>query len=323
MYGDNLMIANATGCSSIYGGSLPSTPYEIPWINSLFEDNAEFGYGILKANDYKRSQIKEIMQNNLDNENKEYFQKWLENEDNYEITKEVYENIDYSKCPQELNNLKEYITNKVVYTIGGDGWAYDIGYGGIDHILATNDNVNILVLDTQVYSNTGGQSSKSSPKGTIASFTAKGKTVNKKNLAALALTYPHVYVAQVSLGANPNQLVKVFKEATNYNGPSIIIAYAPCISHGIKGGMSNTVEMQKKAVECGYFPIFHYNPEEQKFYLDYKNTNFDLYEDFLNNQTRYKMLETINPEKAKELLEANKENAINTIKYYQKLESGE
>jgi len=323
MYGDNLMIANATGCSSIYGGSLPSTPYEIPWINSLFEDNAEFGYGILKANDYKRSQIKEIMQNNLDNENKEYFQKWLENEDNYEITKEVYENIDYSKCPQELNNLKEYITNKVVYTIGGDGWAYDIGYGGIDHILATNDNVNILVLDTQVYSNTGGQSSKSSPKGTIASFTAKGKTVNKKNLAALALTYPHVYVAQVSLGANPNQLVKVFKEATNYNGPSIIIAYAPCISHGIKGGMSNTVEMQKKAVECGYFPIFHYNPEEQKFYLDYKNTNFDLYEDFLNSQTRYKMLETINPEKAKELLESNKENAINTIKYYQKLESGE
>ena len=323
MYGDNLMIANATGCSSIYGGSLPSTPYEIPWINSLFEDNAEFGYGILKANDYKRSQIKEIMQNNLDNENKEYFQKWLENEDNYEITKEVYENIDYSKCPQELNNLKEYITNKVVYTIGGDGWAYDIGYGGIDHILATNDNVNILVLDTQVYSNTGGQSSKSSPKGTIASFTAKGKTVNKKNLAALALAYPHVYVAQVSLGANPNQLVKVFKEATNYNGPSIIIAYAPCISHGIKGGMSNTVEMQKKAVECGYFPIFHYNPEEKKFYLDYKNTNFDLYEDFLNSQTRYKMLETINPEKVKELLESNKENAINTIKYYQKLESGE
>ena len=321
MYGDNLIIANATGCSSIYGGSLPSTPYELPWINSLFEDNAEFGYGILNANNFKRNKIKEIMENNLDNENKELFQKWLDNYDNYEITKEVYENIDYDKCPKELVELKEYIPSTVVFTIGGDGWAYDIGYGGIDHVLSTNDNANILVLDTQIYSNTGGQSSKSSPKGSIASFTTSGKLNNKKDLARIALAYPHVYVAQVSLGANPNQLLKVFKEAVTYNGPSIIIAYAPCISHGIKGGMSNTIEMQKKAVECGYFPIFHFNPIEQKFYLDSKNTNFELYEEFLNSQTRYSMLEHINPKYAKELLQSNKENAIKRYEYYKSLEN--
>ena len=321
LYGKNLIIANATGCSSIYGGNLPSTPYEIPWINSLFEDNAEFGYGILNAINFKRNKIKNIMENNLNNENKELFIEWLNNYDNYEITKKVCENINYEKCPKELNELKDYITSRVVFTIGGDGWAYDIGFSGIDHVLSTNDNVNILVLDTQVYSNTGGQSSKSSPKGSIASFTTSGKTNSKKDLARIALAYPHAYVAQVSLGANPNQLLKVFKEATSYNGPSIIIAYSPCISHGIKGGMSNTIEMEKKAVECGYFPIFHYNPTEEKFYLDYKNTNFDLYDEFLNNQTRYSMLKQINKENAEKLLQENKENAIKRYKYYQELEN--
>lgn len=321
LYGDNLVIANATGCSSIYGGSLPSTPYTIPWANSLFEDNAEFGYGILNATNFKRTQIKKIMEENIDNENKELFKSWLENYDDYEITKNVYENLNYESCPKELVELKDYITKRVVYAVGGDGWAYDIGYGGIDHILSTNDNINILVLDTQIYSNTGGQSSKSSPIGSIAAFTTSGKQNTKKDLARIALSYPHVYVAQVSLGANPNQLIKVFKEATNYNGPSIIIAYAPCISHGIKGGMSNTIDMQKLATASGYFPIFHYNPEEQKFYLDSKNINFDLYEEFLNSQTRYSMLKTINPEHAEELLKANKENGIKRYEYYQSLEN--
>ena len=320
LYGENLMIANATGCSSIYGGSLPSTPYTIPWTNSLFEDNAEFGYGILNANNFKRNKIKEIMENNLENENKELFSKWLNNYDDYEITKEVYENLNYDTCPKELIELKEYITKRIVYTIGGDGWAYDIGFGGIDHVLSTNDNVNILVLDTQIYSNTGGQSSKSSQIGSIASFTTSGKQNAKKDLARIALSYPHVYVAQVSLGANPNQLLKVFKEATNYNGPSIIIAYAPCISHGIKGGMSNTIEMEKLATNSGYFPIFHYNPIEQKFYLESK-ADFDKYDEFLQNQTRYSMLEKINPEQAKELLKQNKENAIKRYEYYQSLEN--
>ena len=320
MFGDNLLIANATGCSSIYGGSLPSTPYTIPWANSLFEDNAEFGYGILNATNFKRNKIKEIMENNLNNENKELFDKWLNNYDNYEKTLEVYENLNYDTCPKELTDLKEYITKRIVYTIGGDGWAYDIGFGGIDHVLSTNDNVNILVLDTQIYSNTGGQSSKSSQIGSIASFTTNGKHNAKKDLARIALSYPHAYVAQVSLGANPNQLIKVFKEATNYNGPSIIIAYAPCISHGIKGGMSNTIEMEKLATSSGYFPIFHYNPTEQKFYLDSKNVDFDKYDEFLQSQTRYNMLEKINPNEAQELLKQNKENAIKRYEYYKSLE---
>ena len=185
-------------------------------------------------------------------------------------------------------------------------------------MLSTNDNVNILVLDTQIYSNTGGQSSKSSPKGSIASFTTNGKRNAKKDLARIALAYPHVYVAQVSLGAAPNQLIKVFKEATNYNGPSIIIAYAPCISHGIKGGMINTVDIEKLAVTSGYFPIFHYNPLEQKFYLDSK-ADFSLYDEFLNSQTRYSMLDVINHEHASSLLKENKENAIKRYEYYESL----
>ena len=177
-----------------------------------------------------------------------------------------------------------------------------------------------MVLDTQIYSNTGGQSSKSSQIGSIASFTTNGKKNAKKDLARIALSYPHAYVAQVSLGANPNQLIKVFKEATNYNGPSIIIAYAPCISHGIKGGMSNTIEMEKLATTSGYFPIFHYNPLEQKFYLDSKNVDFDKYDEFLQSQTRYNMLEKINPNEAQELLKQNKENAIKRYEYYKSLE---
>ena len=320
LYGENLIIANATGCSSIYGGSLPSTPYTIPWANSLFEDNAEFGYGILNATNFKRNKIKEIMENNLEGENKELFSKWLNNYDDYKVTKEVYENLDYSKCPKELVELKDYITKRIVYTIGGDGWAYDIGFSGIDHVLSTKDNVNILVLDTQIYSNTGGQSSKSSQIGSIASFTTSGKQNAKKDLARIALSYPHAYVAQVSLGANPNQLVKVFKEATNYNGPSIIIAYAPCISHGIKGGMSNTIEMEKMATNSGYFPIFHYNPIEEKFYLDSKNVDFEIYDEFLQNQTRYNMLEKINPDQAKDLLKQNKENSIKRYEFYKSLD---
>ena len=318
MFGDNLIVANATGCSSIYGGSLPSTPYTIPWSNSLFEDNAEFGYGILNGITFKRSKIKSIMESNMDNPNKDLFSKWLSNYDDYSITKEVFDSLDFSSCPSELVDLKDYIVKRVVYTIGGDGWAYDIGYGGIDHVLSTRDNVNILVLDTQMYSNTGGQSSKASPIGSIALFSSDGKKNSKKDLARIALSYPHVYVAQVSLGANPNQLIKVFKEATNYNGPSIIIAYAPCISHGIKGGMINTMDMEKLAVNSGYFPIFHYNPLDEKFYLDSK-ADFDLYDEFLNCQTRYSMLSSINKDDASELLRQNKENAIKRYEFYQSL----
>ncbi len=318
LFGEQMVIANATGCSSIYGASAPSMPYEVPWASSLFEDNAEYGYGMLVASDVMRNRVRKIMEDNLDNSNQELFQKWLDDPADFNVTKEVYENIDYAKAPKELTELKDYIKSRTIWTIGGDGWAYDIGFGGIDHVLASNDNVNILVLDSQVYSNTGGQSSKSSPRGSVAPFTASGKQVARKDLARIALSYPHVYVAQVSLAANPMQLIKVFNEAAAHNGPSIVIAYTPCIAHGIKGGLSNSLENEKDATKSGYFPIFKYNPATEEFSLDSKNVDFDLYEDFLNTQTRYTMLKKINPTQAEELLIEQKNDSIKKYNYYKK-----
>lgn len=320
LFGEKMIIANATGCSSIYGASAPSMPYKVPWANSLFEDNAEYGYGMLIGNVTMKKRIAAIMEANLENPNKDLFVKWLENPNDYETTKQVYEQIDYENAPKELLEIKDYLVARSIWTIGGDGWAYDIGYGGIDHVLASNDDVNILVLDSQVYSNTGGQASKSSPKGAIAAFATSGKQTNKKDLARMALSYPNVYVAQVSLGANMQQVVRAFKEAEEHRGPSIIIAYSPCISHGIDGGMENTLEMEKLAVKSGYFPIFRYHPERKEFVLDSKRVNFDLYEEFLNRQTRYKMLKVINPDHALELLNGQKEDAMERFTYYQGLE---
>ena len=319
MFGDSLIIANATGCSSIYGGSASSLPYTIPWANSLFEDNAEFGFGILSATKFIKTRIERIMEDNLDNANKQLFEEYLNNKNSIDITRKVFNNINYDNCPKELGELKDYIPNKSVWAIGGDGWAYDIGYGGIDHVLASGENINILVLDTQIYSNTGGQSSKASPKGAIASFASKGKLNNKKDLARIALSYPNVYVATVSMGHNQMQVIKVLKEAAEYDGPSIVIAYCPCISHGIEGGMTNSLDMSKLATDCGYAPTFHYNPEIEVFTLDSKNCDFDLYEEFLNKKTRYSMLKKINPEHASELLRNNKENAIKRYEYYKSL----
>lgn len=318
LFGDNLVIANATGCSSIYGGSAPSTPYTTSWASSLFEDNAEYGYGMLISNNLIRNRIKNIMENNMDNSNKELFNEWLNNYDNYEITKDVYDKLN-DDIPESLKELKEYIPSRNYWCIGGDGWAYDIGFSGIDHVLASNDNINILVLDTEVYSNTGGQSSKSSNIGSIASFATSGKKTNKKDLAKIAMSYKNAYVAQISLGANMMQVIKTLKEANDYNGPSIVIAYAPCISHGIKGGMSNSVSMERLAVECGYFPTFRRHPING-FILDSKKVDFDKYEEFLNLQTRYSMLDKINKEDSKALLEENKNNAIERFKYYSSLE---
>lgn len=318
LFKDNLVIANATGCSSIYGASAPSTPYNLPWASSLFEDNAEYGYGMLVSNNLIRNRIKNIMENNMDNENKELFKKWIDNYDNYEITKEVYDNLT-DEIPDELKELKDYIPSRNYWCIGGDGWAYDIGFGGIDHVLASNENINILVLDTQVYSNTGGQASKASEIGSIASFATSGKKTNKKDLAKIALTYKNAYVAQISLGANMLQVLKALKEANDYNGPSIVIAYAPCISHGIKGGMENSVSMEKMAVECGYFPTFRRHPING-FTLDSKNVDFDKYNEFLNLQTRYSMLSKVNKDSNK-LLEENKKNAIQNYEYYKNLET--
>ena len=309
LFGDSMIIANATGCSSIYGASAPSTPYTIPWASSLFEDNAEYGFGFLQADKINKQKIVNIMSKYKE------FDEYINNINDYNITKKYYDSIDFNKY-KELLPYKDYIVKRNIWAIGGDGWAYDIGFSGIDHVLASGENIKILVLDTQVYSNTGGQASKATPKGSVALFASAGKQTNKKDLAKMMMTYPNVYVAQVSLGANPMQLIKAFNEANSYNGPAIIIAYAPCISHGIKGGMVNSIDMEKEAVKCGYFPIFRRNPLT-KFTLDC-NPDFSFYEEFLLKQTRYTMLSKLNKE-ADELLELNKENAIKTYEYYKKL----
>ena len=311
---DNLVIANATGCSSIYGGELPNAPYSIPWVNSLFEDNAEFGYGILMGYEQGKNFVREYMLNHKD----KLFDKWLENSNDYNITKEVYENIDFEKH-YKLKDYKNYIVAKNVWAVGGDGWAYDIGFGGIDHVLSSGSNINILVLNTEVYSNTGGQASKATPEGMVAEFAASGKKNYKKDLARIAMAYPKVYVAQVSLGANMMQTIKAFNEAIKHDGPSIIIAYCPCISHGIKAGMGCSVEEEALATKCGYFPIFRYDGTSDEFSLDSPNPDFCLYDEFLNNQTRYSMLKTVNPNQADEMLKINKEEAMRRFNFYKSL----
>ena len=318
VFNDNLVIANATGCSSIYGASIPSTPYTVPWASSLFEDNAEYGLGILTGINLKRDKIKKYMEENLDKD-KELFTKWLDNSNSYDICKEVYHKLDFNKH-KYLIDYKDYIVPKSMWIIGGDGFAYDIGYGGIDHILSRNDNINILVLDTEVYSNTGGQSSKSSNLGSIASFTSSGKNNYKKDLARIAMCYPHVYVACVNIGYNKEQYLKALKEASNHNGPSIVIAYSPCIEHGIKKGMEHSLDNANLAGICGYALIFRYNPDTQKFIMDSKNIDFNRYHDFLMTENRYANLVRVNKDNADSILENQKEWAIKRYEYYKKLE---
>ena len=317
LFGEKLVIANATGCSSIYGGSHPSVPYNVSWANSLFEDNAEFGLGIKLGDMVQKEKLKNIFRSsNLSLENKKLANEWIENEDDYEASCNLLNNFDFSEAiPAE--RLKKYILPKSVWIIGGDGWAYDIGYGGLDHVLSSKENVNILVLDTEVYSNTGGQKSKSTRSGTTAKFASNGKKGSKKDLARMAMAYDDVYVASVSLGGNMQQTIKAFVEAEEHNGPSIIIAYAPCITHGIKKGMKNSINEEKLAVESGYWPLFRYNPKDNKLNLDYKNPNFDKYEEFLNNENRYSMTKLVNEKKANELFNINKESAIKRFKFYE------
>jgi len=314
LFNNNLMIANATGCSSIYGASAPSTPYSIPWANSLFEDNAEFGLGIKAGINLKRDKIRKYMEENIC----PLFDKCLENFDDYETCLEVYKEIDFSNHPV-LYELRDYIIPKSMWIIGGDGFAYDIGYGGLDHVLSTNENINILILDTEVYSNTGGQSSKSSNVGSIASFTSTGKSNYKKDLARIAMCYPHVYVACVNIGYNKEQYLKALQEANNHNGPSIIIAYAPCIEHGIKTGMEHSLDDAYLASKCGYFLTFRYNPDNNTFSLDSKDVDFDKYDEFLSNENRYANLKKVNNKEAEELLNKQKEWAKNRFDYYSKL----
>ena len=322
LYGEELVIANATGCSSIYGGSAPSTPYSIPWANSLFEDNAEFALGMHLSYETKRNLIKKIMEQELNNvapSIKELFETYLHNMDNYEITSRIKTKLSSLNISSKLKSLLNYLPARKVLAIGGDGWAYDIGFGGLDHVLSSNEPVKVLVLDTEVYSNTGGQSSKSSKLGQVSEFADFGKKTAKKDLFRIAMSYPNCYVASISLGANMMHAIKVMKEAMEHNGPALIIAYSPCIEHGIKTGMSHSIEEEKLASEVGYTLLMRYNPTEEKLYLDNKEPNFDNYEKFLDNEVRYNALKIKDKDLAQELLSHQIKNAKKRYEYYRKL----
>lgn len=349
LFGDRMMVANATGCSSIWGGSAPSTPYTVnhlgrgpAWANSLFEDNAEYGYGMALGNKQVRAKIldlaSELVKLNLDSKLKEVLNQWIENVDDGDITKEVYPRMvelltqkqSDSKAEdlrKQMLELKDYFIKKSVWIFGGDGWAYDIGYGGLDHVLASGEDVNVFVYDTEVYSNTGGQSSKSTPLGAVAKFAASGKKVKKKDLGLMATTYGYVYVAQIAMGANKNQTLKALREAEAYKGPSIIIAYAPCINHGLKAGMSHTQGREKEAVEAGYWHLYRYNPvlkEEGKnpFVLDSKEPSAS-FRDFLMGEVRYASLTKTFPEIADELFAKAEEDAKEKYEKYHKMSEAE
>jgi len=327
LFGDHMTIANATGCTSIYGGSYPATPYTKneeghgpAWANSLFEDNAEFGFGMRLATETLRDRIQidlEAILPQLDAADAAVVNDWIENRGSSAETKRirpaleaVLEKVDAPEAKDALD-LKDHIIKRSTWIQGGDGWAYDIGFGGLDHVIANNEDVNIIVLDTEVYSNTGGQSSKASKTGSLAKFTAAGKPGTKKDLGGIAMSYGHVYVAQVCHGANQAQVIKAMLEAEAHPGPSVIIAYAPCIAHGIKGGLANTMNQAGLATQSGYWPIYRFNPAhlaegKNPLKIDAKDPDWDRYHEFLMNEDRYAQLQKINPEQATELLEENK-----------------
>ncbi len=332
LFGERMMIANTTGCSSIYGASAPATPYTKneegkgpAWANSLFEDNAEFGYGFAMAQTSMRNRLTDLMTKGIQSadfseEQKTLFQDWINGKDDADKSKEISPKIveslknNNNELAKEILSLEKYLIKKSIWLFGGDGWAYDIGFGGLDHVLASGEDINVLVLDTEVYSNTGGQSSKSTPMAAVAKFAAAGKRVRKKDLGRIAATYGYVYVAQVAMGANQAQYLKVLKEAESYKGPSLIIAYAPCISHGLKKGMGFSQIEQKAAVECGYWHLWRYNPmleEEGKnpFILDSKDPDWSKFNDFLMGEVRYTQLLKSFPAEAQELFDMAKENA--------------
>ena len=326
LFGDELVIANATGCSSIYGGSVPTTPYTIPWANSLFEDNAEFALGMHLSYQSKKELIKKIMEqeiNNVSEEVKLLFEQYLNNPNDFKTTWDIKNKLSILEIPPKLKSLLNYLPARTVLAIGGDGWAYDIGFGGLDHVLSTNENIKVLVLDTEVYSNTGGQASKASKLGAVAEFADFGKKTAKKDLFRFAMSIPNCYVASISLGANMQHSIKVMKEAMEHNGPAIIIAYSPCIEQGIKTGMSHSIEEEKLASEVGYTLLMRYNPVEEKLYMDNKEPNFDNYELFLDNEVRYNALKIKDKDLAKELLSKQIENAKKRYAYYKELSQKE
>ena len=339
LFGDRMMIANATGCSSIWGGSVPATPYTVnneghgpAWANSLFEDNAEFGLGMFLGVKAIRERIADNMKKGLEVETSEdvkaVLQDWLDHMNSGEGTRDRADrvlatlgNVDADYAREVLKD-KEFLVKRSQWIFGGDGWAYDIGYGGLDHVLASGEDVNVLVFDTEIYSNTGGQSSKSTPTAAIAKFAASGKRTKKKDLGMMAMTYGYVYVAQISMGADKNQTLKAIAEAEAYNGPSLIIAYAPCISHGIKSGMANSQDEAKKAVECGYWGLYRYNPSlvgtKNPFSLDSKEPKAD-FREFLMGEVRYASLAKAFPEAAEALFEKTEKDAMERLANYKRL----
>ena len=342
LYGDHMMIANATGCSSIYGASFPASPYCTDahghgpaWQNSLFEDFCEFGLGMRLGSERIRETVASLMKKGLEceccsAEMKVLFQEWLDNRSDYAVTRDIADKLvpmmEACGCDtcKSILALKQYIPARSQWIIGGDGASYDIGYGGLDHVLASGENVNILVLDTEVYSNTGGQSSKATPAGAIAKFAASGKKIRKKDLGMMAMSYGYVYVAQVAMGASPVQYMNAIKEAEAYDGPSLIIAYAPCINHGLKAGMGLSQKEEKLAVECGYWQLYRYNPmlEEQgkkAFSLDSKEPDWSKFQGFLQGEVRFSSLSKLYPERAAELLEKTEEFAKIRYNNYKKL----
>ncbi|MFV0366232.1 MAG: pyruvate:ferredoxin (flavodoxin) oxidoreductase [Mangrovibacterium sp.] len=342
LYGERMMIANATGCSSIYGGSAPATPYTTnkqsgcgpAWANSLFEDNAEYGFGMSEGVAAQRDRIEAIMKSALeagvDAPVAEAFNAWLEakmdGDKTVTASAKVVEVLTGNSAAYavEILSLKQYLVKKSVWVFGGDGWAYDIGYGGLDHVLASGQDVNVLVMDTEVYSNTGGQASKSTPVGAIAKFAASGKKIRKKDLGMMAMSYGYVYVAQVSMGANQSQYLKALREAEAYPGPSLIIAYSPCINHGLRNGMGKSQNQAKEAVEVGYWHLFRYNPlleEEGKnpFQLDSKEPDWSKFQDFILSEVRYSSLAKAYPEEAKELFAQSEKNAQWRLNGYKRM----
>jgi pyruvate-ferredoxin/flavodoxin oxidoreductase len=342
LFGDHMMIANATGCSSIYGASFPASPYCTnaqghgpSWQNSLFEDNAEFGLGQKLGSDRARMTVENLMvqllaEPSFSDAAKAEAQKWLDNKNDAAVTREVADALDSelmankSEVAHQLCVYRHFIPARSQWIFGGDGWAYDIGYGGLDHVLASGENVNVLVLDTEVYSNTGGQSSKSTPAGAIAKFAASGKKVRKKDLGMMAVSYGYVYVAQVAIGANPVQYLNAIKEAEAYDGPSLIIAYAPCINHGLKAGMNHSQKEEKLAVACGYWHLWRYNPalegtDKNPFSLDSKEPDWSKFQDFLKGEVRFASLYKLFPDRAQELLDKTQEYAQIRYQTYVKM----
>jgi pyruvate-ferredoxin/flavodoxin oxidoreductase len=350
LFGERMMIANATGCSSIWGASAPSTAYTVnregkgpAWANSLFEDNAEYGFGMYLAVKQIRNKLEEsmrkLMDMNVEEKIREAFHDWIHYKEDARASKEtsrkviavldgfVSTDIEAVDLVEEIRQNRDYLTKRSIWLVGGDGWAYDIGFGGLDHVMASGEDVNCLVFDTEVYSNTGGQASKSTPSAAIAKFAAQGKRSGKKDLGRMMMSYGNVYVAQVGINADNNQLIKALREAEEYHGPSLIICYSPCINHGIKEGMGRSMATIKKAVQSGYWHLYRYNPALKKegknpFILDSKEPT-ESFRDFLMGQVRYSALQKAFPEQAEELFSmaerlANERYAI----YRQMAEAG-